>query len=118
MSVYGHADEMLLASPIRLEPDLLPCDRAGCSAMAAWLIPGASLCFGCAEEFGIGVRDEYDVPLDELVGDERWRRARRDEYIERVRDLSPLVRDDRRDRLLERIAEGRVEELLRDAGAQ
>jgi hypothetical protein len=113
--VYTERETVVLANPIALEPDALPCDRAGCWSMARWLIPGASLCQECADEFGLGGSDTYSIPLDALVGDSRWRRARRDEYVERLDAYPPLRRDDRHDRLLARLAKSPLDEIFGDA---
>jgi hypothetical protein len=114
---YTAAEEEMLGLPFQLEPDFAICDRAGCSSMARWLIPGAALCDPCAEELGaLGDGDEdglFRVPVRELTGDDRWRRARTDEYAERVRRHPLLARSDRSDRALEALAAAHVETLLR-----
>jgi hypothetical protein len=110
--LYTLAEEVAIGSPIPLEPDALPCDLVGCSAMAALLIPGAAICRECWEEH-LDDDDRYYFPAEDLVGDERWRDARRNEYRERVALMSPRRRDAQRDSILaEQVAE-RVEHLLR-----
>ena len=110
--VYSEREIGQLVPPIRLELDQLPCDRLGCDASGYWLVPGASLCWSCAAEFGIGVVDVYDVPLGELCGDSRWRRARRDLYEEIVADWPPMRREEHHDRALAQLVESPVDEAI------
>lgn len=117
MSAYTIEEELRLGCPIKLEPDALPCDRAGCDATARHLVPGCALCDACAAEFGLGVGERYAVPVSELVGDERWRAARRAEYADRIRAMPPLEREARRDALLGQLAAEEVEAFLADAVA-
>jgi hypothetical protein len=86
-------EELFVAAPLPLEPDFAACDVYGCPESASLLIPGAALCHACAATFGVGSADVYDVPLNDLTGDERWREARRAEYVERIRALPPRRRD-------------------------
>src|SRR5262249_36703026 len=72
--VYTLGEELVIAAPIPVEPDALPCDVVGCASGAAILIPGASLCRSCwGEHLDSGGR--YFIPEEHLVGDERWRVA-------------------------------------------
>jgi hypothetical protein len=52
LEVYSLADELLLAAP--LAADGLVCDRVGCDAPGAFIVPGARLCVICADDFGVG----------------------------------------------------------------
>lgn len=117
MTELTEAEELFLGNPLALEPDETPCDRYGCDRSAFVLVPGAALCFACAVEFGVG-RDIYDIPLDELVGDERWREARRADYIERIRVLraTPRRREQRDDDALDRLAAAAVSRLIQSRG--
>jgi hypothetical protein len=75
-------EEIALAAPLTLDKDQAGvCDRRGCQQRATQIIPGCVLCPDCASEFGIGRRDTYHVPLEELaITDWRIIRARCDEY--------------------------------------
>ena len=110
--IYTVAEEVAIGSPIPLEPDALPCDLVGCSAMAVLLVPGAAICRECWERCLDG-DGRYDVRAEDLVGDERWREARRNEYAERVALMSPRRRDPDRDAILDEQVTRRVEDLLR-----
>jgi hypothetical protein len=113
-AVYSFAECVFLGHPVRVEPDALVCDLLACDRTAAWLVPGCALCHEHGELFGIG-QPTYCIEESELTGDERWRQARRDEWVERIRRLQPLRRDDRHDRLLEELAARRVPALIASA---
>src|SRR5437879_2012443 len=85
---------MFIGVPIPLDLDELACDRYGCDASARLLVPCAALCTDCAAEFGVGVRDAYEIDFGELVGGEQWRLARANDYVERVCAAGPRVRDE------------------------
>ena len=112
--VYTLGEELLIAAPIPLALDALPCDICGCGRMASLLIPGASICGQCWTEH-LDENERYYFPAEDLVGDERWRTARRDEYAERISLMSPRRRDPRRDEILDEQVQARVELLLADA---
>lgn len=109
--VYTLQEELAIAAPITLEPDALPCDVVGCDRMGAILIPGASICFSCWREH-LDENDRYYFPREDLVGDERWREARRNEYAQRIALMSPRRRDPERDAILDEVVSRRVEVLL------
>lgn len=109
--IYSTAEEVVIGSPIPLEPDALPCDVLGCDRMGSLLIPGASVCDSCWAEHLDG-DGRYYFPPQDLVGDERWREARRNEYALRVALMSPRRRDPERDAILEQQVRRRVELLL------
>lgn len=65
--------------------------------------------------YGVG-RDVCEVPLDHLVGGERWRDARFDEYVERLNEIREACGGRERtvsvDRKLDRLIDFRVDRLI------
>ena len=109
---YTLSEEIAIGSPITLEPDALPCDILGCASGATVLIPGAALCRTCWQQH-LDDDDRYYIPPGDLVGDERWREARRNEYATRIALMSPRRRDPERDAILAEQISGHVDDLLR-----
>jgi hypothetical protein len=110
--VYSLAELVVLGSPIPLEPDALPCDVLRCDGPARILLPGCALCAPCWEERLDG-DGRYHLSFDDMVGDERWREARSNEYRDRLALMSPRRRDAEQDALLDDLVARRVELLLR-----
>lgn len=110
-AVYTLAEEIAIGGAISLEPDFLPCDLVGCSAMASLLIPGASVCASCWKEH-LDENGRYFFHHEQLVGGQEWRDARCREYAERVALTSPRRRNPEWDAILDEQIRHRVELLL------
>jgi hypothetical protein len=117
------AEELLLGWPFALDHDRAVCDRGGCMRPATLLLPGAYLCERCAGTFRSGGCG-YDPPSHELATSPDTRRQRYEEYQRalleaRERTLIPRTPevDELLDRIVDRIVEAEVDELIRDAGA-
>lgn len=115
------AEEVALAAPIRLDhDDPHVCDRRGCEQRADSIVPGAVLCPDCAREFGIGTRDTYRLPLEELgISDWQFTQARTGEYEallteRREKRLVPATPE--REALLSDLIRVRVDEFIRSCG--
>lgn len=109
--VYTLSEELAIGAAIPLPLDFLPCDIVGCDRMATLLIPGAAVCRECWEEH-LDDDDRYWFGAEDLVGDERWRDARRAEYAERVALMGPRRRDSERDAILDERVKRRIDLLL------
>jgi hypothetical protein len=112
--VYSLGELIALGSPLPLEPDFAVCDVLGCGGSAAFLIPGAAVCRPCWEERLDG-EGRYHISFHDMVSaepDSPWRRARLDEYRERLCLMGPRRRDAVRDSILDELVARRVELFL------
>jgi hypothetical protein len=118
-SAYSPAELSALGIPVEVSDGSLACgcDVRGCTRRAEVLIPGAAVCRPCME--AAVHRDDdgdgfYDLPLEDLVGDEEWRRVRDEQYEARVGGQHFDRRYESWDRRLDLLAADCVADLLAD----
>jgi hypothetical protein len=120
-SAYSAEELWALGVPIKVADGSLgcECDIRSCFRRAEVIIPGAVLCVSCLDERTI--RDDdgvgyFDVRLEDLVGGERLRSLRDDEYEERARRHRVEGRIAAWDERLGLVASDAVADLLEDLG--